>query len=158
MLVPLHKGSLQMPRKTTLPAIGERVNGWEVLERLADEVRTGRHDKRTARFRVRCTQCPKELELRMTELPTRQCTDCLRAAPAQAAPPTDAELAALIIYAYRVRLRICAALGTPPVSFDEFEKYYRAHPEDLLEASPNTTAADYEQRNYSPLYTNTSGQ
>lgn len=141
-----------MPRNPT-PKVGDTVNGWRILERLADEVRTDQYRKRAPRFRVRCANCTKELELRASDLAQRRCTDCLRAA--QSVPDTatgEAEFIAQVQYAYRVRLRICLALGVEPQAYDAFLSYYREHPEDLLEESPVKRAADYEQRDYSPLY------
>lgn len=142
-----------MPRKPALPAIGECVGGWRIHERLADEIRTDRNNARTARFRVRCANCTKQLVLRVTDMPRRACTACLRAQRhPQGLPFSEAALSRIIRSAYRVRVKICGALKIAPPQFADFESYYLEHPKELLEALPVKPAADHEQRNYSPLY------
>jgi hypothetical protein len=152
-LVPQNKGAGRMPQQKQPPKVGERVGAWVLIERQADFVRSDQR-VRTPVYRVQCVVCQKEIVLKLHEVVKRNCTDCQRNQP-RAVVLSEAEIEQRIVYAYSVHRKICASLRIAPTSFATFSAELRADQSELIEASPLTTAADYELRDYTPLYSST---
>ena len=132
---------------------GDTVNGWQIIEQLDDYAHPGR---RVAyqRVRVACATCGKSLALTATQVPRTVCADCAKAATVPASW-NAAELENRILHRYSVHVKICLALGMAPEPFEKFDCELRAYPDELLDdAPPQRETADYEQRDYFPLYTN----
>lgn len=139
-------------RKPSRLQLGAELNGWRVVEELNDYAYAERRVS-YQRVRVECLTCQRSLMLKATEVERLACSDCAKVTPV-AATLTPLEIEERILYAYRVHLKICSSMYLAPTSFERFAEEIRANPDDLLEdAPPQREAAQYERRDYSPLYT-----